>query len=262
MVTLPPDLSKVKGHDHAKRALEVAAAGRHTICLVSCHHGVGATLLARAYASLLDVAGRLEVNAEQLHRGVLTGRTHEWVLVDGLDRFPDRKLALYTEILDSGYVQDSMEAHLDGGDGPWGGYRANWVIGTAYLGGEAFGLQPPANWPALDGLLKVFDQVVELPPLTAEEWARRDGYGERSESIRRRLDCYCLGRWEGLDREARLIRDNAIRCLDLDFRDVERLDSLTRTITRLDGKARGGVAHVAEAVQYRLRVRPPWEVSL
>ncbi len=50
--TSGPDLSHIKGQEHAKRALEVAAAGGHNL-LMSGPPGSGKTLLARALPSIL-----------------------------------------------------------------------------------------------------------------------------------------------------------------------------------------------------------------
>jgi len=51
-VTVSTDFSEIKGQEHVKRALEVAAAGSHN-CLMSGPPGSGKTLLARALPAIL-----------------------------------------------------------------------------------------------------------------------------------------------------------------------------------------------------------------
>src|SRR5438128_8064528 len=48
----PVDMSHIKGQEHVKRALEVAAAGGHN-CLMSGSPGAGKTLLARCMPTIL-----------------------------------------------------------------------------------------------------------------------------------------------------------------------------------------------------------------
>lgn len=50
--TFPTDFSEIKGQEHVKRALEVAAAGSHNVLLIGSP-GAGKTLLARALPSIL-----------------------------------------------------------------------------------------------------------------------------------------------------------------------------------------------------------------
>jgi magnesium chelatase family protein len=69
------DLSEVRGQSQARRALEVAAAGGHNICMVGSP-GAGKTMLARRLPTILPAMSRAEALAvTQLHSiaGILDG---------------------------------------------------------------------------------------------------------------------------------------------------------------------------------------------
>lgn len=62
-----PDFAEVKGQEHVKRALEIAAAGGHNLCMVG-PPGSGKSMLARRLPSILpDMTGREALEATGIH---------------------------------------------------------------------------------------------------------------------------------------------------------------------------------------------------
>jgi magnesium chelatase family protein len=76
-VSVRVDFAQIKGQEHVKRGLEIAAAGNHNV-LMSGPPGSGKTLLARAMPSILPpmtIAESLEVTKIYSVRGLLPGDT-------------------------------------------------------------------------------------------------------------------------------------------------------------------------------------------
>jgi magnesium chelatase family protein len=77
----PPDLADIRGHERARRALEIAAAGGHNL-LLGGPPGTGKTMLARRLPGILpplDAEGSLEVTRIHSVAGLLS---HEQPLID------------------------------------------------------------------------------------------------------------------------------------------------------------------------------------
>ena len=83
---IPAKLSEVVGQDHAKRALEIAAAGGHNV-FFSGPPGTGKSMLAKALPSILPPLNREEI-LEVTHLHSLAGHDYEQIVTERPFRTP------------------------------------------------------------------------------------------------------------------------------------------------------------------------------
>jgi magnesium chelatase family protein len=306
-----PDLSDVKGQSHAKRALEVAASGGHSM-LMAGPPGTGKSMLAARFPGLLPEM----TDAEALESAALQSlgspgfRLERWkqrpfraphhsastvalvgggsdprpgeislahygvLFLDELPEFERRVLEALREPLESGRVAISRAARQAEFPAHFQLIAAMNPCPCGYLGHYSGRCHCTPDQVAryrrkLSGpLLDRIDVQIEVPSLREEELTGLPD-GESSAQVRARVQSAYARQLErqgkpnsrlaprDIDRLCRVGDDaaallkQAIARINLSARAYHRVLKLARTIADIAGETRVGLAHVAEAIQYR-----------
>jgi predicted ATPase with chaperone activity len=229
------DFAEVRGQEHAKRALEIAAAGGHNLIMIG-PPGSGKTMLAKRLPTILPPLTFAEAIETTKVFSVVGMLEKDQALIT---RRPFR--SPHHTISDAGLIGGGHQIHR---------YRSK------------------ISGPLLDRI----DIHMEVPAVPYQHLLQ-DAQAEPSAEIRRRVSrardlqsqrfarsrIFCNAQMGSrhirahcrIDDACRRLLEAAIDKLGLSARAFNRVLKIARTIADLQGAADIGVAHVSEAIQYR-----------
>jgi magnesium chelatase family protein len=307
-----PDMEEVKGQAQVKRALEIAAAGSHSLLMIG-PPGTGKSMLAARFPGILPPmteAEALESAAIQSlshggfdicnwkrrpyraphhtasgvalvgggshpRPGEISLAMHGVLFLDELAEFDRKVLEVLREPLESGKITISRAARQAEFPARFQLIAAMNPCPCGYLG-HASGkchctpdqiarYRARISGPLLDRI----DLQIEVPAVPQEILMRQQATGEKSETIRQRIERSYqkqinrqgkannqlsikeIDRFCAPDPDSENILKQAITRLNLSARAYHRILKVARTIADLRDEDKIGKQHIAEAIQYR-----------
>lgn len=217
------DMSDIKGQEHVKRGLEVAAAGDHSILLIGPHKS-GKWALGERFSTIYSngvVLFRLQKEGASTHNGI--ARNHKGIMIATMLPCPC-----------GNFTDPKKECRC----------RPNDI--QKYLG----------SVPS-----EVLDRVyihLEVPKLKVECLGDKR-YGDSSEEIRKRIEeARKNPEPKGMDKEADELLKLAILELGISARSYDKIVSVAATIAQMDNKQIIECHHISEAISYRSLDRNLW----